>query len=192
MINLDKYEAIIFDLDGTLADTMPLHLEACQIVCRAKGFDFPVDFFYQEAGKPTITVFNNLMKKLNLPYDGEILGHEKEKKVLELLPNVSFVEEVKVIYDKYKGQKKFAIGSGGQRITVDLTLKYLKLTNGFDAIVSCDDVNAHKPDPATFLEAAKLLNVDPKDCIVLEDGDPGIEAAKSAGMDYLDIRTIIH
>ena len=191
MVNWEDYDAIIFDLDGTLADTMPLHLEACQLVCRAKGFDFPEDFFYEEAGKPTITVFKDLMKKLDLPYDGAELGQAKEEKVLELMPKVGFVSEVKEIFDRFKGQKKYAIGSGGQRHTVELTLRILQIPNEFDAIVSCDDVPAHKPDPTTFLKAAELIGVTPEKCIVLEDGDPGIQAAISAKMDYLDIRTII-
>jgi HAD superfamily hydrolase (TIGR01509 family) len=191
MINWEKYEAIVFDLDGTLADTMPLHLEACQLVCREKGFDFPEDFFYQEAGKPTITVFRDLMQKLNLPYDGEELGQAKENKVLELIPKVGFVPEVKKIFDQFKGKKKFAIGSGGQRHTVDLTLEVLGISNEFDAIVSSDDVSEHKPDPITFLKAAELMSIKPSKCIVLEDGDPGIQAAIAAGMDYLDVRTII-
>ena len=84
MIKLpEKYKALIFDLDGTLADTMPLHYKACQLVCNEKGFDFPEDYFYQEAGKPTIEVFQNLMIKLGKDFDGKILGKAKEKQFLD-------------------------------------------------------------------------------------------------------------
>ena len=191
MIDLSKYQAIIFDLDGTLADTMPLHYEACNLVCEKRGFQFPLDFFYAEAGKPTTEVFLNLMKLKNLTYDGLVLGEEKEQKVLEIMHKVTFVEPVKEIFDFYKGKLKYAIGSGGQRVTVDLTLKNLNISNDFDAIVTCDDVAKYKPHPDTFIKAAELMGIDPQKCIVFEDGDPGIEAAKAANMDYLDIRPLL-
>lgn len=191
MIDLSKYDAIIFDLDGTLADTMPLHYEACNAVCEKRGFSFPLDFFYAEAGKPTTEVFLNLMKLKKLSFDGFVLGEEKERKVLDLMHKVTFVNPVKEIFDFYKGKMKFAIGSGGQRITVDLTLKNLDISNDFQAIVTCDDVSKHKPNPETFLKASELMEVKPEKCIVFEDGDPGIEAAIKANMDYLDIRTLL-
>lgn len=191
MIDLSKYDAIIFDLDGTLADTMPLHYEACNAVCEKRGFSFPLDFFYAEAGKPTTEVFLNLIKLKKLSFDGLELGEEKEKKVLDLMHKVTFVNPVKEIFDFYKGKKKFAIGSGGQRVTVDLTLKYLDISNDFQAIVTCDDVTKHKPNPETFLKAAELMDINPEKCIVFEDGNPGIEAAIKANMDYLDIRTLL-
>lgn len=188
-IDYSKYKAFVFDLDGTLADTMPLHYEACNAVCKVHGFEFPLDYFYQEAGKPTLLVFQNLVKLLNLPLDGLELGKAKEAMVLDLLPKVGFVPSVYDIFVRYKGDKKYAIGSGGQAHTVNLTLKYLGLSNkDFGAIVSADDVCFHKPHPETFLKAAYLLKLQPADCLVFEDGDPGIEAAKAAGMDYVDVR----
>ena len=189
MIKLpEKYKALIFDLDGTLADTMPLHYKACQLVCNEKGFDFPEDYFYQEAGKPTIEVFQNLMIKLGKDLDGEILGKAKEKQFLDLISEVTPLKMVADIAQSHKGKIPMAIGSGGQRYSVELTLDVIGYTGFFDSIVSCDDVSNYKPSPDTFLKCAEEMGVEPKDCIVFEDGDPGIKAAKTAGMMVVDVR----
>ena len=96
------------------------------------------------------------------------------------------------IFQQYKNSHAVAIGSGGQKHTVLLTLQYLGLSEAdFGAVVTCDDVEHHKPHPETFLKAAQILGVEPKDCVVLEDGDPGIKAAIDAGMQYIDIRKLL-
>ena len=190
MIDLpSNFKAFIFDLDGTLADTMSVHYKACQLVCNRKGFDFPEDYFYQEAGKPTLEVFRNLILKLGIKgIDGNELGQEKEKKFLELIPSVKPVKFVSQIAKKYKGKIPMAIGSGGQRNTVELTLTAIGFNDFFDSIVTCDDVEHHKPHPETFLKAALEMGVEPHECVVFEDGDPGLEAAKKAGMMTVDVR----
>lgn len=183
-----NYKALIFDLDGTLANTMPVHYKACQIVCNKYGFNFPEDFFYDQAGKPTLEVFKLLIKKLDKNLDATALGTEKETVFLSLIHEVqpfSLIADVAVLN---KGKVPMAIGSGSQRKSVDLTLEAIGMSNYFDVVVSCDDVNKFKPHPETFLKAAAQMNVLPKDCIVFEDGDLGIEAAKTAGMVVIDIR----
>jgi beta-phosphoglucomutase family hydrolase len=192
MIKLpNHYKALIFDLDGTLADTMPIHYEACQVVCNKNGFDFPEDFFYAEAGKPTLEVFELLMKKLGKDLDGRKLGTEKEAVFLSLIHTVKPLELIAEIAREHKGKIPMAIGSGGQRKSVDLTLEAIGMVDYFDSVVSCDDVSKFKPHPETFLKAAAEMKVEPKDCIVFEDGDPGIDAAKSAGMMVVDIRPFL-
>ena len=186
-----NYKALIFDLDGTLADTMPVHYKACQIVCNKYGFDFPEDFFYAEAGKPTLTVFELLIKKLGKDLDGSLLGIEKETVFLSLIHEVKPLDFIAEIADFHKGKVPMAIGSGGQRKSVDLTIDAIGMSNYFDAIVSCDDVKNFKPHPETFLKAANQMNVAPKDCIVFEDGDLGIDAAKAGGMMVVDIRQFL-
>ncbi len=192
MIKLpSNYKALIFDLDGTLADTMPAHYKACQIVCNKYGFDFPEDFFYAEAGKPTLEVFELLMKKLGKDLDGRVLGAEKEAVFLNLIKEVKPLELIAKIAREHKNKMPMAIGSGGQRISVDLTLEAIGMSNYFDSVVSCDDVTMFKPHPETFLKAAEEMGVDPKDCVVFEDGDPGIDAAKAGGMMVVDIRPFL-
>ena len=192
MIELIKqHKAIIFDLDGTLADTMPLHYKASQEICNAYDFDFPLDYFLQEAGRPTVDVFIDLMKILNTGLDGKLLALKKEKRFLELLPSVNVIEEVFAVAKKFHGIIPLAIGSGGQKTAVLETLGALGITHLFDAIVTADDVLKHKPFPDTFLKAATLMGVTPEECIVFEDGPPGIEAAITAKMDVIDIRKYV-
>ena len=186
-----NYKALIFDLDGTLADTMPIHYKACQIVCNKYGVDFPEDFFYAEAGKPTLKVFQSLMKKLGNNLDGSLLGLEKEAVFLSLIHEVKPVDLIAEIAVLNKGKVPMAIGSGGQRKSVDLTLEVIGMSNYFDVIVSCDDVNKFKPHPETFLKAATQMNIAPKDCLVFEDGDLGVDAARSGGMMVVDVRRFL-
>ena len=183
------FKAFIFDLDGTLADTMPIHYKACRIVCNKNGFDFPEDYFYQEAGKPTLEVFKSLIDKLEIKgVDSEELGREKEQAFLELIKWVKPLPVVEEVARFYKGKIPMAIGSGGQRKTVDLTLNIIGFNDFFDSIVTCDDVEKYKPDPETFLKAALQMGVEPRDCVVFEDGEPGINAALRAGMMVVDVR----
>ena len=186
-----NYKALIFDLDGTLADTMPIHYKSCQIVCNKYGFDFPEDFFYAEAGKPTLKVFQLLMKKLGKDLDGSLLGLEKEAVFLSLIHEVKPIDLIAEIAVFNKGKVPMAIGSGSQRKSVDLTLEVIGMSNYFDVIVSCDDVNKFKPHPETFLKAATQMNIAPKDCLVFEDGDLGVDAARSGGMMVVDVRRFL-
>ena len=186
-----NYKALIFDLDGTLADTMPVHYKACQIVCNKYGFDFPEDFFYAEAGKPTLAVFELLMKKLGKDLDGRLLGIEKEAVFLRLIHEVKPLDLIAEIAIFNKGKVPMAIGSGGQRRSVDLTLEAIGMSDYFDIIVSCDDVKKFKPNPETFIKAATQMNVAPKDCLVFEDGDLGIDAARDGGMMVVDVRQFL-
>ena len=186
-----NYKALIFDLDGTLADTMPVHYKACQIVCNKYGFDFPEDFFYAEAGKPTLAVFELLMKKLGKDLDGSLLGIEKEAVFLSLIHEVKPLDLIAEIAVFNKGKVPMAIGSGGQRRSVDLTLEAIGMANYFDVIVSCDDVKKFKPNPETFIKAATQMNVAPKDCLVFEDGDLGINAARDGGIMVVDVRQFL-
>ena len=194
MIKLPSdFKGFIFDLDGTLADTMPIHYMACQFVCNKRGFDFPESYFYEEAGKPTLEVFRNLISKLNIKgVDGTDLGIEKESKFLQLLSLVKPIEIVAKIALSYKGKIPMAIGSGGQRKSVELTLKAIGFNDFFDTVVTCDDVENHKPHPETFLKAALEMGVEPHECVVFEDGDPGLEAAKKAGMMTVDVRGYLY
>ena len=186
------FKAFIFDLDGTLADTMPIHYKACRLVCNKIGFDFPEDYFYQEAGKPTTEVFRNLISRLNLEgIDSYALGQEKEQKFLELISMVKPVDIVAEIANFHKGKIPMAIGSGGQRNTVNLTLSAIGFNDFFDSVITCDDVEMHKPHPETFLKAALEMGVEPSDCVVFEDGDPGVKAAIDAGMMIVDVRDYI-
>lgn len=184
-------EALIFDIDGTLVDTMPTHYKACQLACRKHGFDFPLEFFISQAGKPTLAVFEDLIQKKGLDLDGRQLGIEKEL-ILETLINeftpMPIIAETAL---EYFDKLPMALGTGGTKHIATKTIEAVKLQDYFDVVVTADDVEHYKPHPETFLKCAEQLGVEPSACLVFEDGQPGIEAAKSAGMEYLDIREIV-
>ena len=184
-------EALIFDIDGTLVDTMPTHYKACQLACKKYGFDFPLEFFISNAGRPTLAVFEDLIKEKKINLDGRQLGIEKEI-ILE-----SLIEEftpMPIIADTalhYFNKLPMALGTGGTKLIATKTVDIVNLASYFDVVVTADDVEHYKPHPETFLKCAEQMGISPEKCLVFEDGEPGIQAAISAGMEYLDIRKIV-
>ncbi|MDB5272649.1 MAG: beta-phosphoglucomutase family hydrolase [Chitinophagaceae bacterium] len=181
-------QALIFDIDGTLADTMSVHYEACQIVCHKRGFDFPIDYFYAKAGIPTLSVFVMLMKDLHLPYDGLELGHEKEAVFLTLIDKVQPMPIVADLAKSYYGRLPMALGTGGGREVATRIMEAIGMNDLFDIMITADDVLFPKPNPETFLKAAEFLKIAPEHCLVFEDGQPGIDAAIAGGIPYIDVR----
>jgi beta-phosphoglucomutase family hydrolase len=183
--------AIIFDIDGTLVDSMPIHYKASQLICNSYGFDFPLDFFLENAGTPTTEVFKLLIKKLGLTLDGEAIGKIKDKKYLELMHEAKPLKEVYDVALKYRNKIPMALGTGASRVVAMQTLEAAGIRDMFDIIVTADDVKNGKPAPDTFLLCAEKMGVEPRLCQVFEDADPGIQAAKTAGMMVTDIRKFV-
>ena len=193
MIQLPEYvKGIIYDLDGTLADTMPVHYKACQIACSEFDIEFPYDYFIAKAGIPTLKVFKMFVEEYNhIGIDGTKLGQNKERIFLELIPTITSIDSAEKLLLDNVGKRKIAIGTGGQRTSVELTLNAINLRDKVEIIVTADDVIHHKPHPDTFLKCAKGMGLNPKECIVLEDAQLGFEAATRAGMEFIDINDYI-
>jgi HAD superfamily hydrolase (TIGR01509 family) len=181
-------KGLIFDIDGTLVDTMSVHYKASQLACNEYGFDFPLDFFKAYAGVPTLTVFELLMKHLGLPFNGREIGLKKEKLYLELINEVKPLQPVFDIVLQYEGKLPMALGTGATREIAEMTLKAAGILDKFEHIVTFEDVENPKPFPDTFLRCASLIGVEPQYCQVFEDGDAGIKAAIDGGMKATDIR----
>jgi beta-phosphoglucomutase-like phosphatase (HAD superfamily) len=181
-------KALLFDIDGTLADTMSVHYEACQIVCNKRGFEFPLDFFLAKAGMPTLVVFKMLMEDLKLPYDGIALGHEKEAAFLTLIHKVKPMPIVADLAREYYGKLPMALGTGGGLEVATRIMQAIGMEDLFEVMISADDVTYPKPHPETFLKGAAFLKIAPEYCLVFEDGQPGIDAAIAGGMQYIDVR----
>jgi len=180
---------LIFDCDGTLADTMPIHYRAWTAMLGRHGIPFPEPRFYAMGGMPTASIIRILAGEVGVEVaDMDALVHEKEQSFLTFLDAVTAIEPVLAIAAAYRGKLPVAVASGGYRDTITRTLDRINVRDWFDAIVTAEDTTRHKPDPDVFLEAARRLNVTATGCVVFEDTDIGLEAARRAGMFGVDVR----
>ncbi len=185
--------AFIFDLDGTLADTMPAHFVAWTTVARKYGLSFPEARFYAMGGVPTTKIAALLIQEAGLSLDPQVVSLEKEQAYFDSLApeGIRAIAPVLELARRHRAEGPLAIASGGVRRVVMRSLEALGITDWFGAIVSAEDTARHKPDPDVFLEAARRLNADPATCTVYEDTDIGLEAARRAGMRAVDVRPLI-
>ncbi len=187
-----KTKALIFDLDGTLSDSLPVHLATWNILGDKYGFTFDPNILHEMTGRPTIEFAVRVVEQYGLTVQPEKLVKLKQESFWEMANLLKPVDEVVSIVKASYGKLPMAVGTGASRRSAEVQLKELKLIRYFDAIVSADDVTKHKPDPDTFLECARLMGVEPQFCQVFEDGDMGITAAKKAGMMVTDVRPFIN
>lgn len=176
------FQAYLFDCDGTIADSMPLHYVAWKKALAEWGCEFPEDLFYAWGGRPTpeIIAALNEMRALRMPV--ESVAHRKEELYYHLLPELQAIPEVLEHIDARHGQIPFAVVSGSARDSVTASLQVLKLLDRFDTLVCAGEYQRSKPHPEAFLLAASKLRVAPDACLVFEDTDMGIQAATAAGM----------
>ena len=182
-----KAKGLIFDLDGTLADTMPIHYIAWKNAAAKYGIDFTTDLFSQLAGIPLYPTVEKLNQIFGKTIDPKEMGDLKEK---EFENNMHLTPEIKVVTDlvrQYQGKIPMAVGTGGSRRLSLKSLDIIGLSGYFDILVTSEDVSNFKPHPETFLKCAELMGVAPADCEVFEDGLLGIRAARTAGMMVVDV-----
>lgn len=180
---------LIFDCDGTLADTMPAHYRAWTSMLDRYGIPFPEPRFYAMGGMPTASIIRVLAAEAGVPVaDLDAMVREKEAAFLTHLDAVRVIEPVLAVVGAYRGKLPVAVASGGYRDTVTRTLERLAIRDWFDAMVVAEDTPRHKPEPDVFLEAARRLGVEAGGCVVFEDTDIGLEAARRAGMRGVDVR----
>ncbi len=184
----DNAKGLIFDLDGTLVDTMPIHFEAWKKMSGHYGFEFTEETFYHYAGIPTKKIISLLNEERNLSTDPEEAMLIKEAAFLENLDRVEPVEFVVRLLRENKGQLPVSVGTGSRKHMAEKILEAAGLKEFFSIVITADDVVNHKPEPDTFLACARLMGVEPEHCQVFEDGDLGLEAARRAGMIATDIR----
>lgn len=181
-------KGLIFDCDGTIADTMPLHYEAYVKVLGEAARYFTKQMFFDQAGVPAEPTMELLRKKYNLQFDAAKVAHEKEKLYGRMLQHVKSVAAVEAIVREQAGKMPMAVASGGTLENVKKTLDIVGLANFFQAVVSVEEVQHGKPAPDMFLEAARRMDVPPEQCLVFEDAVMGFEAADAAGMQWVDVR----
>ncbi|HXR38580.1 MAG TPA: HAD family phosphatase [Terracidiphilus sp.] len=176
------FRAYLFDCDGTIVDSMPLHYIAWKTALAEQGCPFPEDLFYSWGGKPVDEIITtlNAMNGLHMPV--EQVGTRKEGMYFDLLPQLQVIPEVLEHIEAQKDRIPFAVVSGGRRTSVVRSLNAVHLLDRFQTIVGADDYTNSKPAPDAFLVAAERLGVAAADCLVFEDTDLGIQAATAAGM----------
>jgi beta-phosphoglucomutase family hydrolase len=184
--------ALIFDCDGTLADTMPLHWRAWQVVTRRHGIHFTEERFYSLGGVPSRDILRMLCTEQGLAHDPIALSKEKESAYLPLMPEVGPIEPVVEIARQHRGKIPLAVASGGSRRAIEQVLQHLGIRDWFDAVVTNEDITHQKPAPDIFLEAARRIGVAAQFCRAFEDTDLGMTAIRAAGMDAIDVRDLLH
>lgn len=184
-------KGLIFDLDGTLADSMPFHFAGWKKACNKYGADIEPAFLRLHTGSPGWIIATEIIKECKL--DGSVtvdqIVEEKLDQFYKVQHKVKPIEPVAEIVRKYYGKLPMAVGTGGHREAVERTLEITGLRRYFDIIITANDVEKFKPDPETFLKCAALMNVDPDFIEVFEDGELGLEAARRAGMMVTDVRS---
>jgi beta-phosphoglucomutase family hydrolase len=177
-----NFRAYLFDCDGTIADSMPLHYNAWKEVLSEWNCTFKEELFYSWGGKPVREIIATLneMNGLSMPVD--VVATRKEGLYREQLPQLKGIPAVVEHIHAQHGRIPLAVVSGSRRNSVVGSLTALKLLDKFDTLVCAEDYKNGKPAPDCFLLAAARLGVPPEECLVFEDTDLGIEAATAAGM----------
>lgn len=182
-------KALIFDCDGTLTDSMPIHFVAWQQVMESVDVEFTEKRFYELAGMPGDKVIDAIANHLDSATRIRLL-QEREELFFASLDQVKPVDAVVQIARKHHKQMPMAVASGSIKASVEKQLETIGVSEWFQAVVAAEDTKLHKPEPDVFLEAARRLEVPAANCRVYEDSDLGIEAAERAGMQWVDVRPL--
>lgn len=183
MLELEKYDAIIFDMDGTLLDTMPNHVKAWQLT--AEHFQFPFDrnWLHSLGGMPSYKIAGEVNKRYGLSLDQQAVSSFKMETFSTLPFSGSPIMHTFEVFKLHQGKKPMAIGTGSQRDSALKLLSEAGVLEAFDCVVSATEITNHKPNPDTFLMAADKMGKQASRCVVFEDTKLGLQAAHAAGMD---------
>lgn len=181
------FEAYLFDCDGTIVDSMPLHYVAWQRALEEYNCPFPESQFYAWGGLPVDVIIERLNAEHGLSMPAKELMHVKEGYYYEIIEDLKAIPEVVEQVHKEHGNIPLAVVSGSPRESVEASLAGLGILDKFAVIVCAGDYVNGKPSPEPWLMAAEKLGVDPRKCLVFEDAQPGIDGALEAGMKYVRI-----
>ena len=187
----DGIKGLIFDCDGTLADTMTIHTHAWQETMKRFGHNCPVDFLQPLRGMPAEEIVIRFNRTFGTDFDVKAVSDAKNSMSYEKLKTVKSIMPVAKIALDYRGKLPMSVVSGGTRKNVLRTLEAIGMADFFEAVITADDGFKPKPHPQMFIEAANQMHVVPELCEVFEDGDPGLEAARAAGMPFVDVRPFV-
>jgi len=179
------FEAVIFDCDGTVVDSMPAHFKAWCIALEQHGVAgiFPEDVFYAMGGRPTTDIVETLNNEHNLALDPISIAAAKRKAFVDNMRQIEVIDEVVDYARKVRSLGiPTAIATGGTRLIIEQTLRVVEVNDLFDEVVTANDVINGKPAPDIFFESARRLGANPERCLVFEDAPAGLIGAQKAGM----------
>jgi beta-phosphoglucomutase family hydrolase len=182
---------IIFDCDGTLADTMPLHWQAWQKIAQRYGLNFPMNRFYSLGGVPSRDILKMLGEEQGVTLDYLAAAHEKEAEYMTMLEQVGPIHAVVEVARENYGKIPLAVASGGVLPIIEAVLVHLGIRDLFETVVTSEAVKNQKPAPDIFLEAARRIGVPPEFCRAYEDTDLGMQAIRAARMEAVDVRVLL-
>ncbi|MDX1830110.1 MAG: beta-phosphoglucomutase family hydrolase [Lutibacter sp.] len=180
-------KGLIFDLDGTIANTMPNHFKAWRKAVSPYGIDFNEELFMSLTGMARTATINKLNQLFNTKMNPEIVGEIKNEYFNLLVSETKEIEVVANVIREFHNKLPMAIGTGSTTEGAKQTLEIIDMQQYFNIVITSDDVVQGKPHPETFLKCAELMQVNPTECVVFEDGILGMKAAKTAGMMVIDI-----
>lgn len=188
-LTADGFDAVIFDCDGTLVHSMPLHFEAwCEALSMHGAANiFKEDVFYAMGGRPTKDIVVEINDEYGLKLDPEKVAFSKREAFLRKLGQLELIDEVAAFAESLRGKLPMAIATGGTRLVIEKTLQAVGVSDLFEEVITADDVPNGKPAPDIFLKAAQMLGVRPERCLVLEDAPAGVMAGQLAGMTVISI-----
>ncbi|ASX11069.1 HAD family hydrolase [Aeromonas dhakensis] len=179
----EQYDALIFDMDGTLVDSMPRHLDAWEITSAEFGLPFDRAQLNEYGGIPTRKIVAILAEQHGLDIDAEAFTRRKVALYMEHIQQVSVFPAMWELVRRCHGKVPMGIGTGSPRNQAESILKSTGLDAYIQVVVSADDVVNHKPHPDTFLQVAEQLGANPANCLVFEDTQIGLQAGRAAGME---------
>lgn len=196
-LNITKHvgttmRAVLFDFDGVVVRSMEDHYEGWRKALAEYGIDMSPEELYILEGQGVEAVAHQLTRKFNIPTEETPNIIEKKQFYYDQLKKIEFYPDlVEVLQWAKEKQLNTAVVTGGDRKRVESTLENYGLNVYFDVVVTSDDVQQSKPSPEPYLRAARLLNVEPADCVVIENAPLGIRSAKAAGMTCIAITTTL-
>jgi beta-phosphoglucomutase family hydrolase len=188
MLDLSTYKGIIFDMDGTLVDSMGKHIEAWKKTCELYGYPFDESYMYGLGGIPTRKTVDILNEKYQLSHNPDEVAITKRQLWKSLDHTPSLIAETFDVFKHYRPSMRIGVGTGAERSHAEELLAYHGLLEDLDALVTATDVSQGKPHPETFLKVAEKIGVEPVFCVVFEDTDIGYQAAQRAGMDCILVK----
>jgi len=186
----ERYDGLIFDMDGTILDTEPTHRKAWHEVLGRYGLRYDLQAMVALNGSPTWRIAQSVIELNQASLDPYALAREKTDAVKAMLLDTVRPLPLIDVVKEWHGRRPMSVGTGSESAIAEALLAHLGLRHYLDAVVAADDVKNHKPAPDTFLLCAERMGVVAAKCVVFEDADFGLQAARAAGMDAVDVRVL--